>query len=200
MISVSKLVLEPEPDAFDKRCRKKGAAWLDKNPKLTRKQKRPKDYWSPFRITLSVAFSDRCAYGAMYDPNGTVDHFKSVSNDETLAYEWKNYRYCTGWINSSKNSCPEVIDAFEVEDDWFEVILPSLQLVAIDKNIPASCRDRVENALKKLHLQDDERIVRQRREWLRMYEDGEISLDGLRKKAPLIAKAIDKKHAGPVGP
>lgn len=41
-------------------------------------------------------------------------------------------------------------------------------------------------------LHDDERVLRQRREWYRMFQDGEVSLEGLRKKAPLIAMAVTR--------
>ena len=41
-------------------------------------------------------------------------------------------------------------------------------------------------------FKNDERVIRQRREWYRMYQDGELTLEGLRAKAPLIAAAIDK--------
>ena len=131
----------------------------------------------------------------MYEPNGTVDHFRSVHANEALAYEWKNYRYLTGWINSSKNKRPAVLDAFQVKAGWFEVLLPSLQLVAIKSSIPQKHHALVERTLNDLHLRDDERILRQRREWLRMYEVGEITLDGLRKKAPLIAAAVEKRDS-----
>ncbi|MCV2362279.1 hypothetical protein LNV23_02305 [Paucibacter sp. DJ1R-11] len=195
MIPVSRSVLKKEPVGFDEKCRKKGAGWLARNPKATRKAKRPKDFWSPFRPALAEAFTDRCAYSAMYEPNGTVDHFKPVNTDESLAYEWSNYRYVTGWINSSKNKRPKVLDAFQVKAGWFEVLLPSLQLVAIKANIPPRLHALVDRTLNDLHLVDDERIVRLRREWLRMYEDQEINLEGLRKKAPLIAAAIEKRDA-----
>lgn len=41
--------------------------------------------------------------------------------------------------------------------------------------------------------------MRQRREWYRMYQAGELTLEGLAKKAPLIARAIEKQRraAGP---
>lgn len=44
----------------------------------------------------------RCGYSAMFEPVGTVDHFVSVDEDMQLAYDWGNYRYASGWINSSK--------------------------------------------------------------------------------------------------
>ena len=53
-------------------------------------------------------------------------------------------------------------------------------------------RERAEDVLNRLRLRDDERVMRQRREWYRMYQCGELSLDGLEGKAPLIAAAIDR--------
>jgi hypothetical protein len=197
MISVSRNILSKEPDDFDEKCRKKGVDWLARNPKATRKAKRPKDFWSPFRPTLADAFSGLCAYGAMYEPSGTVDHFIPVDADETLAYEWQNYRYATGWINSSKSKRSDVLDAFQVEPDWFELLLPSLQLVAIKANIPVDLHDLVDQTLQDLHLVDDERIVRQRRAWLKMYETGKITLEGLKDMAPLLAVAIEKRDGRP---
>lgn len=196
MIPVSSKVLRPEPAQFDEECRKKGQAWLLKHPKGARKAKRPKDFWSPFRPDLADAFSSLCAYGAMFEPNGTVDHFKPVDADESLAYEWSNYRYVTGWINSSKNKRTRVLDAFQVKAGWFEVLLPSMQLVAVKTHIPQRFHALVHQTLTDLHLCDDERIVRQRRKWLQMYEEGKITLDGLRDMAPLIAAAVEKRDGG----
>ena len=63
--------------------------------------------------------------------------------------------------------------------------------------IPAEYRQRAENTLEVLPLRDDERVLRTRREWYRMYQEGELTLEGLRKKAPLIANAIDRLLAAP---
>lgn len=193
MIPVKKEILDAEPPTFDAECRKKGGAWLVNNPKPSRKAKRPTDFWSPFRPALADAFSNLCAYGAMHEPNGTVDHFLPVHADESLAYEWTNYRYVTGWINSSKNKCPVVLDAFQVKQGWFEILLPSLQLVAVKSKIPLKYHDLVDRTITRLHLQDDERVVRQRRQWLALYEQEELTLNGLRKMAPLIAMAVEKR-------
>ncbi len=46
-----------------------------------------------------------------------------------------------------------------------------------------------------LGIGHEERIVRQRRHWLVMYEQGELSLPGLQRVAPLIAKAVLKRDA-----
>ena len=130
----------------------------------------------------------------MYTPNGTVDHFVSLHEDRSQAYEWSNYRFCAGWINASKGKTPAalLLDPYEVQDGWFEILLPSLQLRVSDQ-IPDAFRERAEHVLKRLHLRDDERVLRQRREWYRMYRAGELNLEGLRKKAPLIAAAVTKQ-------
>lgn len=183
-----------EPNLFNEKCRTKGNEWLQDhlNPK------RPHDYWSPFRVDLAKGFSDRCGYGAMWVSSGTVDHFISFNENNNLAYEWSNYRYIEGWINSSKQKKPAItlLDPFDVQEGWFEIVLPSMQL-RLTNAIPAEYRQRAENTLEVLPLRDDERVLRTRREWYRMYQEGELTLEGLRKKAPLIANAIDRLLAAP---
>ena len=179
----------PEPDDFDERARVPGTRWLATHPEA----KRPKDLWTPFKGALAQGFRNLCAYTAMYEPVGTVDHFVSCDEDPSKAYEWDNYRYCAGWINSSKGNAPagDLLDPFEIENGWFELHLPSLQL-RVSETISDEFRERAEYVLNRLHLRDDERVMRQRREWYRMYQSGELSLDGLQGKAPLIATAIDR--------
>jgi hypothetical protein len=174
--------LVAKPPGFEERAEQAGAAWAAANPNA----KRPKDYWSAFRPVLADGFRQLCAYSAMYEPVGTVDHFVSWNEDRARAYEWSNYRFASGWLNSSKQSVlsAEIIDPFTVEDGWFEILLPSLQLVP-SPSVPEHQRARVTFVLERLHLGHDERVVRQRREWYRMYQDGELTLDGLAKKAPL---------------
>ena len=179
----------PEPAEFHERVRARGDAWLVDNPDA----KRPRAYWTPFKEALAQGFRDLCAYSVMYEPVGTVDHFVSWHEDRSQAYEWSNYRYCAAWINSTKGNTPaaELLDPFEIEDGWFELHLPSLQLEVSD-TVPDQFRERAEHVLNKLHLRDDERVIRQRSEWYRMYRNGELSLDGLGRKAPLIALAVSR--------
>lgn len=185
-----------EPKEFQKKCREKGLQWLTNHPKASRPKgkNRPRDYWSRFKPYLADAFRDLCAYGAMYEPVGTVDHFIPVDADETLAYEWSNYRFASAWINSSKQAEGAVLDPLEVRDGWFEILLPSLQLVVTDR-VPAHRRALAEATLIRLHLRDDERIMRQRRRWYRLFQAGKLDLEGLRENAPLIAAAVEKLNA-----
>lgn len=72
-------------------------------------------------------------------------------------------------------------------------MLPSLQLIVTDA-VPPAERQKAEFTLQRLHLQDDERVIRQREAWYQLYLDGDISLIGLEKRAPLIARAIRKQQ------
>ncbi|MGY5957121.1 HNH endonuclease [Kosakonia sp. BK9b] len=195
MIKIDRSAFD-EPDNFDEKCRQKGAQWLLDHPKASRPKgnRRPKDFWSPFKGALATASKDLCAYGAMYEPAGTVDHFDSVDNNESLAYEWTNYRFSSGWINSSKNKATTILDPFIVEDGWFEILLPSLQLVTVPANIPEQYKQIAEATLTRLHLRDDERVIRQRRKWLAMFQSNKLTLDGLHEMAPLIARAVEKQR------
>ena len=179
----------PEPAEFASKAKVPGDTWLVANPDATR----PKDYWTPFKGDLARGFRNLCAYSAMYEPVGTVDHFVSCHEDRSKAYDWENYRYCAAWINSSKGNLTagDLLDPFDIKDGWFELHLPSLQLRVSD-TVPDEIRNRAEYVLDRLHLRDDERVMRQRREWYRMYQDGEILPAGLAGKAPLISAAIER--------
>lgn len=179
-----------KPDDFDEKVRQPGTAWLAQHP-----VGRPKDYWQLCKGELADGFRNLCAYSAMYEPVGTVDHYLSCAVDRSQAYEWSNYRFASGWINSSKqNADATVLDPLRVEDGWFEILLPSLQLVLTDAISPEE-RDRAQYTLTRLHLRDDERVIRQRRAWYKLYQEGSLTLDGLEKMAPLIARAVRKQLA-----
>jgi hypothetical protein len=125
---------------------------------------------------------------------GQVDHFIPVAVFKAeakhhLAYEWSNFRYGEGTLNQRKATA-RVLDPYDVQDDWFRVLLPSLQLILTDK-VPDRIRALAEFTLERLGLRDHEVVVRYRREWFRMYQEGRLSLDGLQEVAPLVARAVE---------
>jgi hypothetical protein len=181
----------PEPPDFEARARRPGSTWRSENPGAIR----PRDYWSPFKATLAEGFRHRCGYSAMLDLAGTIDHFHSYKTHPHLAYEWSNYRYASHWINASKKA-GDVLDPHEIGEGWFEVLLPSLQLVMTDK-VPLEHRERAARTLELLPLAHDERVLRQRRRWYQLYQEQKLSLEGLREVAPLIAAAVEKQAAAP---
>jgi len=72
----------------------------------------------------------------------------------------------------------KVLDPFYLGEDWFEILLPSLQLVLTDK-VPQQQRQKAEFTLERLRLRDDERVLRQRQSWYQLYLDGDLTLQGL---------------------
>jgi hypothetical protein len=183
--------LKDEPKKFDERCRKRGEAWLAANTGYDR----PYDYWTEFEPDLRDAFDGLCAYCAMKTMKCEVDHFRPVAvlkeeGADKLAYEWKNFRYGEGLMNRKKWK-HLILDPFDVQDGWFEIELPGLQLLATDA-IPQQYRDLASFTLRKLGLRDGEVVVRYRREWFQMYQRGKIPLEGLKEIAPLITAAIER--------
>lgn len=181
----------PEPPTFDSICRRPGNQWLKEHPAY----ERPRDYWSGFEPQLREAFSGRCGWCAMLVMRGQVDHFIPIAKlrktrRDQLAYEWSNLRYIDAWINQKKRDA-EVIDPYLVEDGWFEILLPSLQLQPTEK-LPPNLHEIARFTLQRLGLQDGEVVVRYRREWFERYQLRELPLDGLRSFAPLIAIAVQK--------
>jgi hypothetical protein len=181
-----------KPARFNATVKIPGDAWLAANPLA----KRPKPLWTPFTPKLSAGFDDLCGYAAMHDPTGgTVDHFLSFRNRRDLAYEWGNYRFASAPLNSSKKFADaDVLDPYEVGDGWFEVLLPSLQL-RVTAAVPAALKAKAEYTLKRLQLRDGERIIRWRKSWYDMYCAGMLTLDGLKRVAPLLAQAVEKQNA-----
>jgi len=188
-----KLTPVAEPSEFDSKARQPGNKWLAEN---TDHAKRPPDKWSPFRQYLIDGQNGLCAYGAMLCiPEGQVDHFFSVAHYRHLAYEWTNYRYSSGLLNNLKdNHDDKVLDPHTIGDGWFEILLPSLQLICTDR-VPIDLKSKAEDTLRLLKLRDDERILRWRREVYAQYQSGRLTLEGLRVWAPLIAEAVEKQKA-----
>jgi hypothetical protein len=180
----------PEPESFDALARRPGKTWLTANPA----PKRPAGLWIPFTSTLADAYGNLCGYAAMADfTGGTVDHFLGVKNHRHLAYEWRNYRFASATMNSSKgNADAAVLDPEQVQAGWFEILLPSLQLRSTER-IPAALRERAAYTLRRLKLGNGERVLRWRRAWYALYEAGQLDLDGLREVAPLLADAVERE-------
>lgn len=180
----------PEPAEFDIRARQLGTQWLAENP-----LGRPRDLWSQFLPELRAGFGNRCGYRAMWDIDGTVDHYLSCGNHRNLAYEWSNYRYISGSVNSSKKTLDNrVLDPFEVADNWFEVIFPSFQLV-LTNDVPEDIRERAQFTLERLKLRNGHKARTARRLYYEHYQEGKLTIEGLRTYAPQVARAVERAQA-----
>ena len=180
----------PEPAHFDERVRQPGMAWLAR----AQAKDRPPAYWRRVAPDVREAFRSLCAYAAMYVPDGVVDHFRPLRHHPQLAYAWSNYRYASHLMNAIKGDAQGLLDPFDVRQGWFELLLPSLQLVVSDR-VPPRWRALADHTLVRLRLRDDERILRWRQQWYALYREGRLSLEGLRAVAPLLAAAIERAEA-----
>ncbi len=177
-----------EPPQFDLNARQPGLAWLAANPATPR----PRDFWTPFQPDLAQAFNNLCGYRAMWDMDGTVDHYLSFKNHRNLAYEWDNYRYVSGSVNSSKrNLDDQVLDPFEVFDDWFEISLPSFQLVLTDQ-VPADIQTKAQFTVERLKLRNGHKVRTARRRYYEEYKIGRLPIQGLWIFAPQVARAVER--------
>lgn len=109
---------------------------------------------------------------------------------ETAKDEWTDSRYGEDVLNQKKWE-HEILDPFDVRDDWFVVLLPSLQLV-LTTRVPKRKRKLAEFTVEQLGLRDSEVVVRYRREFFAMYQGGKLTLTGLREFAPLVARAVQR--------
>jgi 5-methylcytosine-specific restriction endonuclease McrA len=120
--------MQPEPACFYEKVQKKGDAFLAKNPGI---RKLP-DYWKVIIPDLYDAYRGICAYTCHWisDDTGwkTVNHFKPKRKYPEEAYRWSNYRLVCGVFNGRKSDYEDVLDPFTLQEGWFVIVFPSLQL------------------------------------------------------------------------
>lgn len=177
-----------KPRTFDRDCRTPGNRWLAAKPKST---KFPA-HWTKFQPHLEKGFSGRCGWWAVWISDGEVDHYLSKKNHRNQAYEWSNYRYIAGSVNSSKrNHDNAVLDPFEVQAGWFEVILPSMQLLATVR-IPAHLQAKAAFTIRQLKLSNGYKVRKIRRRAYERFKAGKLTMPGLEEDAPLVAEAVQR--------
>lgn len=185
--------LRPEPPEFDARVRQPGRKWLASHP-----NGRPRDYWTRCKVALAEAFEHRCGYLAIrLHSSGEVDHFVSCDEDRASAYEWSNYRYCDSQLNKRKSKlvAARLLDPFEVEDGWFELSDPDLRL-EVTALCPPELRQRARDTIRRLRLDDDDEIIKDRRYWVHDYESG-VNLALIELEAPLVARMLRRRLISP---
>jgi hypothetical protein len=182
-----------KPRTFDRDCGVPGNQWLAANPR----SKAFPAHWTKFHRRLEKAFSHRCGWWAVRITDGAVDHYLSKKNYRSKTYDWENYRYIAGSVNSSKrNQDDAVLDPFEIQAGWFEVILPSMQLVTTAQ-IPVHLKAKADFTIKKLKLANGYKIRALRRKYYEDFKANKLTRVGLADYAPLVADAVQRwQHTG----
>lgn len=185
--------LSAEPPYFDDKVRHPGRSHLIANPLKTSEFY---SYWRECADDLKIAFTSLCAYSAIKVDKGDVDHFVSQSEScklgqKELIYEWSNYRYSDPPVNQSKHKAKstDLLDPLLVKSEWFEVDIPSGLLHITDLLTDDSLKKKAQYTIEKLKL--NQKYVRDRRlEVYTDFRDGDINLRHVKKRCPLVERAI----------
>lgn len=201
-----------EPVDFDARVRQPGLralAELIGEPGLPKRRGRPRNIiattrdeipadqfpslWTLALPDLMDGYGQICAYVSIYIEKVTggasVDHMLPKSRTWQDVYEWNNYRLSCTLMNARKNNYRDVIDPFEVGPGWFRLELIGYQILP-GVDLEPSIRERVEMTIDRLKLNDSD-CLRVREEYANAYFNGDISLNYLRRRAPMIATEIE---------
>ncbi len=183
--------LQPEPSSFEIKVRRPGHEFLKKNPN-TKKFDR---YWKEILPDLWSAYSGICAYSCHWFPalgGESVDHFIPKSKKPHLAYEWSNYRLSTQKLNNRKADSTDIVDPFNISGDWFNLVFPAM-LVKPKSDLTDAVKHKVQNTIRILKL-NEEAMVNLRLIYILEYCDSDITLKGLQKKAPFIARELIRQN------
>jgi 5-methylcytosine-specific restriction endonuclease McrA len=198
----------PEPKHFDKDVRQPGlraiAEMIGEQPPRTaghrfmkrantRDKLQPEDfptYWTKVLPELKTAYNHICAYSCFrihpVTGTATVDHFAPKSRHWDQVYEWNNYRLACSQLNSWKKDYGDVLDPFEIEDDWFVLELLGFQVLP-NPQLEASLNKLVNETIARLRLNE---FCKAREERAYEYWDGDISLKILEREAPFVAREL----------
>ncbi|MBI2255330.1 MAG: hypothetical protein HYU58_11970 [Proteobacteria bacterium] len=183
---------QPEYATFNSDVRIPGANFLAGCPKPTSKQFKTKNYWARAANELHSAYAGICAYTAMYlIAQGSVDHFLPKSLHPHLAYEWSNFRLASAKVNSSKADLTDIVDPFQVQNNWFFMDIPTCLL----RPNPALIRDlrkKINNTINALRLNQDDNYVQERCNILMDYSRGDVSMGFLQRRYPFLAKEVNR--------
>jgi len=188
---VIRVKAEAAPADFDAQVRQPGLRWL-RNHRLPLDRPVPpktklEPYWRSCLPQLRVAFKGICAYSALWveEVTGfqTVDHFVAKSRAAAkLAYEWSNYRFASGHMNSRKRDFDDVLDPFELAPNTFSLNLTSGTITATPGHRDAAA---ARATIDRLGL-NDLALVRARLGYWQEYLQGHIDGDYLERKAPFV--------------
>lgn len=185
---------QPEYPAFDTEVRGPGNAFLTRCPTPTSQQFKKKNFWGKAAPHLHAAYSGVCAYTAMYLPQqGSVDHFLPKTTHPHLAYEWSNYRLASGRVNSIKGNLTDILDPFQIQDEWFHLDIPAC-LLRPNPSLDQPLKVRISGTINSLRLNKDESYVQERCNILMDYARNDVSISFLERRYPFLAKEIARQN------
>jgi hypothetical protein len=104
-------------------------------------------------------------------------------------YEWSNYRLASSRLNARKSACEDVLDPFEIGDDWFHLELVGFQIVP-NPELPTGVQTSIRDTVDRLRLDD---FRKERETGALWYWDHEISLRTLTRESPFVARELRRQ-------
>ena len=188
--------LQPEPSDFFTKVQKKGEEFQAKTPKPTEREWKAHRYWQLALDDLYTAYSGICAFSCHWIPPLTggksVEHFKPKSKYPEEAYHWDNYRLVCGTLNGRKGYHEDVLDPFTLQENWFVLHFPSLQLRP-GEHLSETDDKRVVDTIKRLKL-NDQICLDERKSWLIPYVTGKCPILYIEEKAPFLAYELKRQQ------
>jgi hypothetical protein len=198
----------PEPGSFQK-IRKKGLRAIRElagetptrkkplKPIATERHLIPPDkfptYWTEALDDLMEAYDLVCAYSCFrihpVTGAGSVDHMVAKSKAWNRVYEWDNYRLACSRLNARKNDFCDVLDPFEVQDDWFHLELVGFQVLP-NEALDGDRRAKIQDTIDRLALND---FRRYREDDAEAYWNRDVSLKRLEKESPFVARELRRQ-------
>jgi 5-methylcytosine-specific restriction endonuclease McrA len=189
---------QSEPTDFDQKVRIPGHNFLQNNPQPQGENAwKGKEYWRKSLRHLYDVNNHICAYTAAWipEPEGspTVDHFipKSVAPDQ--AYEWSNFRLACKKANEWKGVYQDILDPFQIGDDWFEIAFLLDLEVKPNPNLNAETQKAVLVTIDRLKLNGPE-CRKGRKTWFNDYCSRNITLSFLERRAPFLAHELKRQN------
>ncbi len=185
------------PRNFNAQVRLKGQRFLQENPRPTSKQWQSHRYWREVMGELHEAYGGICAYSCHWIPYDTgadtVEHFLPKDLYPTKAYEWNNYRLVCATLNGRKGKYEDVLDPFRIQNGWFVIDFPSMQ-VKPNPSVASAKRQTIQNTIDRLGLNDEGTCLKSRVKWLKDYCSHDVSFAYLRRHAPFIVSEIERQN------
>lgn len=186
------------PPHYHAKVRLPGDAFLATTPHPTGKEWNGRQYWSEIHGTLYSNLNGVCSYCATFTPrrrgsgsvdHTSIDHFVPKAKEPSLAYEWSNFRLCRARLNNRKGEHEDVIDPYTLANGWFRLSFTTFLLYP-DPHLPAGEKQKVNETIMRLGLNQDDKLVQERLRAVYAYADGKLSHGRLRRFYPFIASEM----------
>jgi|ERR1051326_3212873 hypothetical protein len=188
---------QPEPTHFNARVRLRGQAYLARiGHTPTTKEWESHSYWREILPNLHESYGGICAYSCHWIPYDTgadtVEHFIAKSIQPGQAYEWNNYRLVCATLNGRKGTNAVVLDPFVIDNGWFVLDFPSLQ-VKPERGLGEPLTGQIWDTITLLGLNDEGTCLKSRQKYIKDYCKGCVNFQYLQQDAPFIAYELERQ-------